>query len=99
MVSILKHRSREITFSCVREEGYNCFAFVFGAFCKLSGCPYCSARGNSHKYAFLAGELSACFKGIFILYGDDLIIDFRIECVGDKSGADTLDLMGTCDTL
>ena len=34
-------------------------------------------------------------KGILVLYCDDLVINTGIEYLGNKSGTDTLDFVGT----
>lgn len=44
----------------------------------------------------LADELSGC-KCIFVGNGDNLIVDFRVQHIGDKACADALNLMRSCN--
>ena len=38
-------------------------------------------------------------EGVLVLYGNDLIVDLRVQHVGDKAGADALDLVAAGHAL
>ena len=71
-----------------------------GIFCSedLSGLQRCAGR-DSYEYTLGYCEPSAFLECIFILDGNDLIIDACIERIRYEACADALDLVGSCRAL
>ena len=53
----------------------------------------CTGR-DTHGNAFLAGKMLRGCEGVFVGCFIDLVIDTCIQYLRNKSGTDTLDLMG-----
>lgn len=90
---ILQRAARKGIFHRYREAVPRWFCLHFGTLCKgyssVQGC----AGGNADKHTFLGCDESACRKSILVRYGDDFFIDFGIQYLRNKAGADSLNFV------
>lgn len=93
MILFCKERRGKVSFTGIGKQYRDGFAFIFGALCKgyssVQGC----AGGNADKHTFLGCDESACRKSILVRYGDDFVIDFGIQYLRNKAGADSLNFV------
>ena len=87
------HRRREVSLTRVGEEYDDVFAFVFRATGKDGRRMDCRARGDADEDAFGMGEYSADGKSVYVVDGENFVIDGGVERVGDEACADALELM------
>ena len=96
LLSVRKKRGRQVSVPGIRKQDNNCLSFIFGAFCQFYRGRDSRAGGNADKDAFLLSDESADGKSVFVLNGDDLVIDGGIQKLGDKACADALNLVRAC---
>ena len=60
---------------------------------QLDGRPDGRAGGDAHQHTLGMADQLAGGEGVVVRDGDDLVIDLRIQHVGDKARADALDLV------
>ena len=88
-----KKRGREVSVARVGEKYHNCLALVLGTFCYLY-CRKCRrAGGNAHKHALFSAYQTTRFERRFIFDGDYLVVDFRVQNLGNKARAYALYLV------
>ena len=88
-----KNKSAQIPLPRIGEDGN------YGFSCsqlpgQLERCPYIGPGADSGKYSGFPGQPQADPPGIIITDPDHLIDYFPVQYLGDKSGADPLNLMG-----
>ena len=94
-VSIRKQRRGEVAVAGIRQQDHNGLARIFRPLCQLDRRPDGSACRNAHEDSLCLADLLTDGKGVLIFNRDDLVIDLRIQHLGDKASADALDLMRT----
>ena len=88
---------RQVSVAGVGENYYDVLAGIF--LCEdLSGLQRCAGR-DSYEDTLGYCEPSALLECIFILDGNDLLIDACIERIRYEACADALDLVRTCSSL
>ncbi len=63
---------------------------VLRTICNLDRRPGRRPAANAAHKSFKAGELSRCFKGVFIGHGYDFVDDADVQNAWDEPGADAL---------
>ena len=91
--SVSEQRGREIAVTGIRQESDDRLAFILRPFCQFNGCPDGGTGGNAHKNALGFADLFAGCESVFILHGDDFVVNAGIEYLRHKPGADSLNRM------
>ena len=99
MSSVLEQRSRQIAVARIRQEDDDVLTCILGALSELYSRVYSRACRDTYKHALGSADQPACFKGVVILYGDDLVIHLCVENIRHKACADALYLVRACGAL
>mgnify|MGYP000638747619 CR=1 FL=1 len=83
----------KITVSSVGQKRHDGFSFIFGTFLPAQWRPKPRRGGNADQHAFLPGDLTAGFKGGPAGYRNNLVINFSVQHLRNKPGADALKLV------
>ena len=95
--SVGEERRREIAVAGVGQQNDDGFALVLRTLGKLNGGPDGSAGGNADENALAAAKLLAGLECVVVVNGDDLVLDLRVEHLGDKARADALNFVRACN--
>lgn len=70
-----------------------------GRFASCIAAHTAGAGRDPYQNPFLFTDLLTHRKRVFVLNGDDLIIDLCVQYIRNKSGSNALNLMAACRTL
>ena len=82
-----KQRGGEVTVAGVREEDDDGLALIFRTPGQLNCCVERRAGGNAHKHALFSAYQTTRFECRFIFDGDYLVVNFRVQNLGNKARA------------
>ena len=90
----LVEKSREVTFTGIRQDNDNTFSLVFFTLCKLqSRVNGCSRRDADYK-SFGACQLASGAQCVFVFNKDNIINNAGVQDCRNKACTDTLYFMG-----
>ena len=87
---------REVAVAGIGEEDDDGLALIFRTLGQLNCCVERRAGGNADQNALFSADEPAVCKRVLVRNGDDLVIDLRVEHIGDKARADALNLVRAC---
>ncbi len=91
----LEQHRRQVALRKRGNDHHNILAGVFLALADFDRRLERRTGGNTDRDAFEPGDEPCCFNGLAGIYGDDLVIDARVEDRRCESRADALDFVRT----